>query len=175
MADLVPEQEPQRSAFARFPAAALRLGKNLALVVLSVFGLVPVKEAALRLGKILALVVIGLFGLAVLPEILGVLGPVATWIAPGNKAAYFLRYAFEANVSYDQVFVADKPRDCDFLTAPMGNKLCRYETVVQTVRISTSTTGQAIVSYDEGETWRLIDADATVVPSVTVMWIKVQG
>ena len=125
MADLVPEQQPQRSAFAHFPAAAL-----------------------LRLGKILALVVIGLFGLAVLPEILGVvLGPVTTWIAPGNKAAYFLRYAFEANVSYDQVFVADKPRDCDFFTAPMGNKLCRYETVVQTVRISISTMGQAIVSY----------------------------
>ena len=148
MADRVPAQEPQRSAFASFRASAPRV------------------------GKIIALVVIGLFGLAVLPEILGVLGPVATWIAPGNKAAYFLRYAFEANVSYDQVFVADKPRDCDFFTAPMGNKLCHYETVVQTVRISTSTTGQAIVSYDEGETWLLIDADYTVIPSVTVMWIK---
>ena len=62
-----------------------------------------------------------------------------------------LRYKFQYEDA--EVTVTDKPRDCDFLTAPLGKKNCSYEKLVATFHYSVSTKGEPIVSYDEGENW----------------------
>jgi hypothetical protein len=36
-------------------------------------------------------------------------------------------YAVEYKVSPDKVHVDTKPKDCDFMHAPLGNKECHYE------------------------------------------------
>jgi hypothetical protein len=46
-------------------------------------------------------------------------------------AEWFLRlsYAGQYKVQAEQVTVAKKPHDCDFMQAPMGSKNCHYKPV----------------------------------------------
>jgi hypothetical protein len=37
------------------------------------------------------------------------------------------RYAIQYGVNYDQVYMNDRPHDCNFLHAPLGDKDCHYE------------------------------------------------
>jgi hypothetical protein len=45
-----------------------------------------------------------------------------------TDADWFLKwlYAGKFNVTMEQVTVAKKPHDCDFMQAPMGSKNCHY-------------------------------------------------
>jgi len=72
------------------------------------------------------------------------------------------RYAFEYGVNTSQIEISKKPHDCEFLTAPVGEKHCDYEVDVSTLSWATSTTGQPIASYDEGKTWSTFSPDANV-------------
>jgi hypothetical protein len=110
------------------------------------------------------------------------------WIVPFIWALFWcsdavwhskLRYSLQYNVNLSKVTIDDKPHDCEFLTAPLGEKHCDYETSVSTIRWATSTTGQPIASYDEGKTWATFTPNAAVrvpqyptIEGVYVIWQK---
>lgn len=95
-------------------------------------------------------------------------------------ADWKVRYVAMYEVSANKVFIADKPKLCDWGHAPIGDKSCHYEPVVNLTRWANSTAGKPIVSYDNGKTWELvtstedIPAAARKLPSkfVTVFWEK---
>jgi hypothetical protein len=93
-------------------------------------------------------------------------------------------------VSTDQVHVDAKPKDCDFMHAPIGDKDCHYKAVVRALNgqgwlvggddapifSHDAKTGKTIVSDDNGKSWELIDPELVPDPkakSVVVSWIKV--
>jgi|SRR6516225_3285980 len=89
------------------------------------------------------------------------------------------RYAWQCEVNTSKVHIENKPHDCEFLTAPLGEKNCDYEPAVGTLRWATSTTGQPIASYDEGKTWSTFTPESNVrvpkyptVEEVYVFWQK---
>jgi len=88
------------------------------------------------------------------------------------------RYAMQYGVAYDKVYKSNKPHDCDFLAAPIGEKNCHYDADVQkkSVRTAVTTTGNPIVSYDNEQNWYLNDSNPPAKPesSVTVAWQKVE-
>jgi hypothetical protein len=63
----------------------------------------------------------GLLGVLVL----GAIGWFIWCIAPDKYA-----YAFSNQVSPSNVYVEDRPTNCDFLHAPLGDKDCHYHKVV---------------------------------------------
>ena len=96
-----------------------------------------------------------------------VLGAIA-WFAwlDDSKIRYKIQY--DAEVTVD-----DKPRDCEFLTAPLGRKNCSYQKEVSIVRYSQDTQeGGPIISYDEGETWQWNPGGPTAGRQVHVYWVR---
>lgn len=73
---------------------------------------------------------------------------VAPVLASESRSAYWWRYAFEVGAEYDDVMVTKRPRDCDFLTAPMGRKNCRYELRVMILRTRTLPSGEQQFAID---------------------------
>lgn len=65
--------------------------------------------------------------------------PVKTW------------YAITLRVPADQVMIEKKPHDCEFQTAPLGNKNCHYEAHATTIKGSDSPDGKpyAFVGYQK--------------------------
>jgi len=61
--------------------------------------------------------------------------------------------AFSNGTPYSHVQIADRPHDCDFLTAPLGSKNCHYKKAISKVMWATSSAGYPIRSLDEGTTW----------------------
>jgi hypothetical protein len=101
------------------------------------------------------------------------------WSVPGQIWHAKWRYSLGYDVSSDKIHIDDKPHDCSFLAAPLGEKYCHYERTVTTLRWATSTAGFPIVSYDEGKAWSVFTPDpgATVpkystVEEVYVSWEK---
>jgi hypothetical protein len=98
-------------------------------------------------------------------------------------------YAWQYDVATSNVKVAAKPKDCDFISAPLGAKNCHYEPTVyvlnadgatiggtRKMKFSTSTTGRPIVSYDDGKNWDWYWGDKlpnTKAERVNVTWSKV--
>ena len=84
-----------------------------------------------------------------------------------------LRY----EVQYDaEVTIENKPHDCKFLTAPMGRKNCSYEKEVSIILFGKGVrTGEPIISYDEGETWRLNKGGPTDGGAVRVYWVRTEN
>src|SRR4051794_4807850 len=78
-----------------------------------------------------------------------------------------LWYSFKHGVGFSEVHTDAKPTDCDFLTAPLGNKNCGYEPQVGVLNAdgvvvtgdgaptfaADTTTGKPILSYDGGKNW----------------------
>jgi hypothetical protein len=98
--------------------------------------------------------------------------PDVTWY---SKARYSLQYSTDLS----KISTSKIPHDCGFLTAPLGLKFCHYEREVSTVRWATSTTGDPIVSYDDGKTWTTFTPDdpkavpkASTIEQVMVSWDK---
>lgn len=90
-----------------------------------------------------------------------------------------LRYAVQYGTDIHKVTIGEEPYDCEFFSAPVGNKHCHYERSVSTVRWATSTDGLPIVSVDDGKTWSTFTPDSGVtVPKystleeVEVSWEK---
>jgi hypothetical protein len=83
-----------------------------------------------------------------------------------------LRYSLQYNVELSQVSVETKPKDCDFLHAPLGQKDCHYEKVVSILRFGRNPAGQPIVSYDDGQHWWLNNGGPESGGKVDVSWTK---
>ncbi len=103
-------------------------------------------------------------------------------VSGGLSAAWHSkwRYSIQYGVPDEKIHRADKPHDCAFLAAPLGEKYCHYKLVLTTVRWATSITGNPIVSYDEGKTWSIFapEVGSTVpkyptVEDVDLGWEKV--
>jgi hypothetical protein len=86
------------------------------------------------------------------------------WSLPGTIWHAKWRYAASYDIPSSQVYVQDKPHDCAFLAAPLGEKYCHYERTVSTVRWATSQSGSPLISSDEGKTWSTFDPGSETVP-----------
>jgi hypothetical protein len=85
------------------------------------------------------------------------------------------RYAFQYGVPYSRVAKTEKPHDCAFMKAPIGDKECHYDIQVTYVRTSTDVrTGKPIVSYDDGKNWSWDDESNPTKPSVDVSWVRTE-
>ena len=101
------------------------------------------------------------------------------WSAPGQIWHAQWRYAFSYGLDSSKVHISDKPHDCAFFAAPLGEKYCHYERRVSTLRWATSTTGNPIASFDDGKTWSTFTPDTndkvpqySTVEAVYVSWQK---
>ena len=97
------------------------------------------------------------------------------WLCVLVVAAWFgwlddskLRY----EMAYDDVIYEDKPHDCDFITAPLGRKNCRYEKKVLIVYYSIGVNGNPIISRDHGENWYVNKGGPTDGMSVYISWVR---
>ena len=129
------------------------------------------------------------YGIAVLKFVgvivaLGIFLLLAQWMLPDD---WRLKYAFQYSVDSERVTVEHKPHDCDWRSAPLGNKHCHYKAMITirnsenqivggtSVGLATSTTGEPIISYDDGETWKINPAGNNLTPiGVNVFWRKVE-
>lgn len=100
------------------------------------------------------------------------------WSLPGTIWHAKWRYAASYDVPSSQIYIQDKPHDCAFLAAPLGEKYCHYERTVSITRWATSQANTPIVSYDDGKTWSSFDPAGEKVPqystvkAVYVRWEK---
>jgi hypothetical protein len=67
------------------------------------------------------------------------------------------------------------------MAAPLGEKYCHYERKVSIIKWAKSTTGDPIVSYDEGKTWSVFTPGADdkvpqypAVVEVDISWEKAE-
>ena len=133
----------------------------------------------------------GSAGCLVSIAVLGVIG----WSLTPSKWIDPLWYATRYNISTDQVHRSNKPTDCDWGRAPLGEKGCHYEKTVAAYNAQgwlldgdgaplfshEAKTGKPIVSYDGGKTWDWPAVDANGNPvsvdlrvkTVEVAWRKI--
>jgi hypothetical protein len=98
-----------------------------------------------------------------------------------------VRHQIAYGVPYAEVHMQARPKDCDFLGAPVGMKDCRYEPLVTAYNSAgevvpgdkprygvDKNTGKTIVSYYDGQSWAWAPAisDQTV-KRIYVEWMKV--
>jgi hypothetical protein len=97
--------------------------------------------------------------LAILAWILWILLP-ASWTAP-------LLYSVIYETQTSKVHYVEKPKDCEFMHAPLGDKSCHYKKVVYAYNLEgeliggddapkfseDKNTNKPIVSFDNGKTW----------------------
>ena len=124
----------------------------------------------------------GLVKLAIVGYVIWLLLP-GRWTDP-------VKYALIYSVDDSKVTYAEKPKDCDFIHAPLGDKACHYDKIVRgynstgdcvagvgAPKFSTSTLNKPIVSYDDGKSWHLIPEGEphpdTKVVKVEIDWAKV--
>jgi hypothetical protein len=103
-----------------------------------------------------------------------------SWI---NPLWYSLKYSVDSNRV--KVHTNDKPSNCDWTYAPLGNKGCQYDRVVTAYNAardvkavdatmpkrSRDKDGKPIISYDGGKTWKWL-GPATIIKKVDVDWLK---
>lgn len=91
------------------------------------------------------------------------------------------RYGLALDLPTDKITIDKKPKDCEFLTAPLGSKNCHYDKSEQKIEMAMSKDGKSpLISYDEGKSWSPIDPPTGVkvpqyptVVSAQISWIKV--
>jgi hypothetical protein len=71
-----------------------------------------------------------------------------SWMTDGT-----IWYAFHYDANLNQVNRTDKPHDCEWFTAPLGNKNCHYEAKVAVTKTGRDKDGKTVRSYDGGKTW----------------------
>jgi hypothetical protein len=100
---------------------------------------------------------------------------VIAWLVMPERWTNVFWYAVKYRASPARVTIADRPRDCDWMRAPLGEKGCRYEAVATVYNAA----GQVILDDD---TWpqRTRDKSTGKVPPDTrprhvwVVWHKVE-
>jgi hypothetical protein len=114
------------------------------------------------------------------------------WFILPNRWTDLIVYSTVYSVSTRQVHWNDKPTDCDWGHAPLGDKGCHYKKSVTAYNAAGNVvagddaptygkdtkTGKPIISYDNGKTWTWLPEDAPTasdlqVKSVDIGWIKV--
>jgi hypothetical protein len=86
------------------------------------------------------------------------------WSLPGTIWHSKWRYSAAYDIPSSRVYVQDKPHDCAFLAAPLGEKYCHYELTVSITRWARTKDGSPIVSSDDGKTWTTFDPAGENVP-----------
>ena len=68
-----------------------------------------------------------------------------------------VRYSLQYDVPYSKITIEKEPHDCNFLAAPLGEKYCHYERVIETVHWARSkpTVNQSFPLTTEGRGQRL--------------------
>jgi hypothetical protein len=69
------------------------------------------------------------------------------WLFPTSSAGYSMRYG----VSQKNVFIEPKPHDCEWGKAPIGNKYCHFDKVVDTTTDGSGKTTRVYVSWQKVE------------------------
>jgi hypothetical protein len=107
---------------------------------------------------------------------------------PTNNWEDSLWYSIRYGVNFSDV-QTDRPKDCDFMRAPLGDKGCSYKAHVQVfdaegvlvagenapIYGSDTKTAKPIVSYDGGKNWDSYSGATVPNPkpiSVRVSWVK---
>jgi hypothetical protein len=100
-----------------------------------------------------------------------------------------LWYSFKYDVGFYNVQTETKPKDCDFIHAPLGDKGCSYKAHVRVYNADSALVGgenapkygkdtktdRPIISYDGGKNWNWYFEAAVPDPkpkSVSVYWVK---
>ncbi len=98
-----------------------------------------------------------------------VLGDTLIYLAPSWTYGYSLKY----DVDESNVTIYLRPHNCEWGSAPLGDKHCHYNAELSRVRTGVSKEDGTIplVSYDDGKTWS-INTDH-IKPSVFVSWARV--
>ena len=91
------------------------------------------------------------------------------WSLPGTIWHSKWRYAAFYDIPSSAIYVQNKPHDCTFFAAPMGEKYCHYERTVSITRWATSTDGYPIFSDDDGTTWSRFDPAGATVPRTSTV------
>jgi hypothetical protein len=79
------------------------------------------------------------------------------------------RFAFQYGVNVSDIAKDDKPHDCDWLKAPIGDKECHYDAEAKVLKVRTAldqTTGRPIVSYDD-DAWSWDSSSGSYTPTLT--------
>ena len=104
-------------------------------------------------------------------------------VISGSQALWHskMRYSWWCGVPYDQVTVEKKPTDCTFnYHAPMGEKDCHYDDPqvsavrVKSVYLDFQRGSVNEVSFDEGKTWTVDDANPPTKPLLLVSWERLE-
>jgi hypothetical protein len=85
-----------------------------------------------------------------------------------SRSVVALRYG----VPTEKVTIQEMPHDCDFWRSPLGVKGCSYVRETSVVKTGVNASGQHVVTYDDGQTWTLIEDPSQVQTGVFVMWKK---
>jgi hypothetical protein len=113
--------------------------------------------------------------------VLAIIGAGIWWILPDSWTDPIKYSLIYDKVDSSNVLYTEKPKDCDFMHAPLGDKGCHYKKAVNgfnaagyrivgedTPRYSNDKhTDKAIVSYDDGKTWDFLP-DGKKVDNVVV-------
>ncbi|SPF46053.1 hypothetical protein SBA1_630002 [Candidatus Sulfotelmatobacter kueseliae] len=79
--------------------------------------------------------------------VLAVIGAVVWfWLLP-NK----YRYSIEYDVATEKVYVQEKPHDCEWEKAPLGNKYCHFEKHVEPVKDDSGKVTAVYVGWEKVE------------------------
>ena len=107
----------------------------------------------------------------------GIIFVVATSLAaelfPDQEWAIKWRFRSESDLQNAEITIDKKPHDCEFMTAPVGNKHCYYQIRLSTTRVRNDQTGDSWISTDDGKTWARPNA-SPVRPQIFVDWTKVE-
>ncbi len=95
----------------------------------------------------------------------------AVWMFPDKEWSNKWRYSLESDLDDAVILIERLPHNCEFMSAPMGEKHCHYERIARTVRIHQNA-GVRLLSLDEGKTW--LAADPADRARVVVQWSKVE-
>jgi hypothetical protein len=98
-------------------------------------------------------------------------GYVADALFPEDEWAIKWRYSLETDLHDPMIVIEKHPHDCEFLTAPIGDKHCHYDRIATTLRIRQRGVERES-SFDDGKTWSRAAPEAR--SSVFVSWTKVQ-
>ena len=91
------------------------------------------------------------------------------YLAPSTSLGYALVYYTDPG----QVSVQPQPHDCEWGSAPLGDKNCHHKAVVESIRTDVSPDGVTqLVSWDEGKTW--YPNTSNLKQAVNVSWAKVE-
>jgi hypothetical protein len=101
----------------------------------------------------------------------GIIAIAAFYLFGGNNSKWGV--SMLNGVEYSQT--PDKPHDCEWEAAPLGNKYCHYEAdVVKMITGQDTTTGRPTISYNNGKTWSWNDGEYPTKAQSYITWVKKQ-